>query len=178
MCGDDFVETLKARTSIRSFENVSIPDSDIQRIIEAGVSAPSAGNRQPWRVVIVTDKAVKEALAKGAFGQTFVASAPVVLAVCGVPEESAERYGNRGRDLYVFQDTAALTQNILLAAHAMGYGTCWVGAFDDEEVARVLRTPSSVRPMALIPIGVPKKPIPEKRQRRPMSEVVVTGRFA
>ncbi|MEM2143154.1 MAG: nitroreductase family protein, partial [Candidatus Thorarchaeota archaeon] len=92
MCGDDFIETLKERRSVRAFETTPVPESDVMRIIEAGVSAPSAGNRQPWRVVMVTDSSIRHSLAEAAYGQEFVATAPVVLVVCGVPEESAARY--------------------------------------------------------------------------------------
>jgi nitroreductase len=177
MCGTDCLDLIKTRRSIRKFENTPIPETDIQRIIEIGVSAPSAGNCQPWRIVVVTDKSIKERLARGAFDQKFIATAPVILAVCGMPAESAQRYKERGTSLYVFQDTAALTENMLLAAHVMGYGACWIGAFDDAEIARVLNVPPDMRPLVMIPIGVPARPIPEKRQRRPLAEVVVRESF-
>ncbi len=177
MCDTDCLDIISTRKSIRKFEQHPIPDADVQRILEIGVSAPSAGNRQPWRLVVVTDQSIKSRLAEGAFGQSFVATAPVVIVVCGVPAESAERYGERGAGLYVFQDTAALTENILLAAHVMGYGACWVGAFDEEEVTRVLNTPPGVRPLAIIPIGVPARPVPEKRPRRPMNEILIRESF-
>ncbi len=177
LCDTDCLELIKTRVSIRKFEQGPIPDADLQTILAVGVSAPSAGNRQPWRLVVVKDQSIKDRLAEGAFGQSFVATAPVVIVVCGVPAESAERYGERGAELYVFQDTAALTENILLAAHVLGYGACWVGAFDDETIASVLKTPPGVRPLAIIPIGIPAKPVSAKRQRRSLSEIVVRESF-
>lgn len=116
----------------------------LQEILATGFSAPSAGNRQPWRVVIIKDGERKELLGMEAFGQTFIAKAPVNIVICAVPHESAERYGERGSALYALQDTAALTQNILLASHILGYGTCWVGAFDEEAVRKVLNVPEGI----------------------------------
>ncbi|RLF23588.1 MAG: nitroreductase family protein, partial [Thermoprotei archaeon] len=106
-----------------------------------------------------------------ALGQMWIAEAPVVVVVCANIPRTAWRYGERGRSLYCLQDTAAAIQNMLLAAHALGYGTCWVGAFDEEEVSRILGLPDHVRPVAIVPIGKPaESPIPPPR--RPLDEVV------
>jgi nitroreductase len=168
---------MKSRISIRKFKNATIPDNDINEIIEIGTKAPSAGNCQPWRVVVVKDAVTREKLAEAAWGQGFVAKAPVILAVCAVPAESKERYGERGETLYVLQDTAALAMSLLLGAHFKGYGACWVGAFDEETVTVVLNVPAEMRPVALIPIGIPDGPAPKKRKRRSLSEILVRDRF-
>ena len=175
---DDCSNLIKSRSSIRKFKNATIPDNDINEIIEIGSKAPSAGNCQPWRVAIVKDAATREKLAEAAWGQGFVAKAPVILAVCAVPAESKERYGERGETLYVLQDTAALATSLLLGAHFKGYGACWVGAFDEETVTMVLNVPAEMRPVALIPIGIPDGPVPKKRERRPLSEILVRECFA
>ena len=154
MLTDDCCSMIKSRISIRRFKNTPIPDNDINEIIEIGSRAPSAGNCQPWRVVIVKDAATRERLAEAAWGQGFVAKSPVILAVCAVPAESKERYDERGETLYVLQDTAALAMSLLLGAHFKGYGACWVGAFDEETVATVLNVPAEMRPVVLIPIGM------------------------
>ncbi|MHA2192983.1 MAG: nitroreductase family protein, partial [Candidatus Thorarchaeota archaeon] len=107
------LDALKGRQSIRKFESTEISEETVNAILEVGFSAPSGGNRQPWRVVVVRNKKNKAALVEAALNQKFIAQAPVVLVVCAVPQESAERYGERGRTLYVLQDTAALTQNLL-----------------------------------------------------------------
>jgi nitroreductase len=169
---------IKSRISIRKFKSASIPDDDINEIIEIGCKAPSAGNCQPWRVVVVKDAATREKLAEAAWGQGFVAKAPVILAVCAVPAESKERYGERGETLYVLQDTAALATSLLLGAHFKGYGACWVGAFDEETVTMVLNVPAEMKPVALIPIGISDGPVPKKRERRPLSEILVRECFA
>ena len=77
----------------------------------------------------------------------------------------------------MFQDTAALTTSLLLGAHFKGYGACWVGAFDEETVTMILNVPAEMRPVALIPIGIPDGPVPKKRKRRPLSEILVKEGF-
>jgi SagB-type dehydrogenase family enzyme len=104
---------------------------------------------------VVRDHGLKEALAAAAYNQVFVSQAPVVIVVCADAARSAARYGQRGRELYCIQDTAAATAHILLAAVAMGLGSCWVGAFDEKQAARVLDLPARHRPVAILPIGKP-----------------------
>jgi nitroreductase len=171
------LDSITSRRSVRKFQTDDIPENDIEKIIETGISAPSAGNRQPWRVVVTKDPIIKEKLKEGALGQNFIAQAPVVLIVCMVPEESAERYGERGRSLYAYQDTAAMTQNILLAAHAMGYGACWVGAFNDDVISTVLNVPPGVRPVSIVPIGKIAGSYPEKRKRHSLEDIVIKEKF-
>lgn len=137
--------------------------------MEAARWAPSAGNLQPWMFLVVRSSAVKEQLAAAAFNQRFVAQAPVVIAVVALAAVAAP-YGRRGRELYMIQDTAAAIQNMLLAAHALGLGTCWVGAFDDDAVANVLGLKEGERPVALIPVGEPASV--GKSTRRPLAAVV------
>ena len=167
----DFWETVAARCSIRRFTAEPVTDEQVQRLLETAVLAPSAGNRQPWHFVVVRDKATREALAAAAYGQGFVAQAPVVIAVCAEAEQSAARYGDRGAHLYCLQDTAAAATYILLGAAALGLGTCWVGAFDEEYAAEVLNLPARRRPVALIPVGHLVKQ-PRRPARRPLVEVV------
>jgi nitroreductase len=173
----ELISTILARRSIRSFLPDQIPDSDLTEILNAGFAAPSAGNCQPWRVIVVKDESCQKQLASCAGGQSFIAQAPVVLVVCGVPEESARRYGSRGEDLYVLQDTAALATTILLASHALGYGSCWIGAFNEAGVAKTLRIPKEMKPVAIIPIGRLDGGPPARRTRKPHSEVVLQDRF-
>jgi nitroreductase len=100
----------------------------------------------------------------------------VVLVICANLAKTSSRYGNRGADLYCIQDTAAAAQNIHLAAYALGYATCWIGAFDEREAADVVDAPSGVRPVAIIPIGKPAEK-PNAPQRIPLSEIVHEEKF-
>jgi len=166
----DFGSVLASRFSCRSFRTDPVPRERIVELLEAACSAPSAGNVQPWRFVVVTDAAHRQALAAAAFGQAFVAAAPVTVVVCAVPRESARGYGARGRDLYCLQDTAAAVENLLLAATAAGLGACWVGAFDEEAAHRALGLEPGWRPVAMIPLGSPAE-APARRTRRPLDDV-------
>ena len=118
---------IKKRCSVRRYQATPVPEEAIGQLLEAARWAPSAGNLQPWFFYVVRSQGVKECLAAAALEQRFIAQAPVVIVVCAEPERSARVYGERGRRLYCYQDTAAAVQNILLAATAMGLGTCWVG---------------------------------------------------
>jgi len=169
----DFWQAVETRHSIRQYDAArDVPQKLVKQMLRAAILAPSAGNRQPWRFIIVRRPEVKEALALAAFGQGFVSQAPVVLAVCAEPERSAARYGERGTDLYCLQDTAAAVEHILLGAAALGLGSCWVGAFDEGQAAEALNLPGGLRPVALIPIGYPAREPAGRRPRRPFDEVV------
>jgi nitroreductase len=161
----------RRRYSCRSFAATPLSHTELEHILEAALWAPSAGNLQPWRFIVVTSGELKGRLARAAH-QEFVAEAPVVIVVCAVPGESARRYGERGRSLYCLQDTAAATENILLAAAELGLGSCWVGAFEEPAAAAALALPAAWRPVAVVPVGHPLGR-PAARERRPRQEVVL-----
>ena len=167
----DAVEALTTRRSVRAFTQEQVSDEQIETLLRVAMSAPSAGNCQPWRIFVVQDPRTRLGLARAALDQMFVAEAPLVFVVCTVPEESSWRYGRRGESLYCLQDTAALTENLLVAAHAMGLGGCWIGAFDEAAAAEVLKLRGGVRPVALVPVGHPNDP-ERKPSRRPINQVV------
>jgi nitroreductase len=100
---------------------------------------------------------MKDKLAHCAFGQQFLAKAPVVFVVCAVPENSSSRYGFRGETLYAIQDTASMVSNLIIAAESLGYGACWVGAFDEMRVSQTLSLKSHTRPVAIVPVGPGEK---------------------
>lgn len=154
----ELTEAIKKRRSVRRFKSDPVDDKIIQRIIELGNMAPSAGNLQPRDFIIVTNKDQRFALAQAALNQTFIYDAPVVVTVC-VNYDRAASYGSRGRDLYCIQDSAAAVENMLLAAVDFGLASCWVGAFNEKKVSQVLDLPSQVRPVALLPIGYPLEEI-------------------
>jgi nitroreductase len=169
----DFWQVIDTRQSVRSFDaNVDVPPDTVDRLLAAALRAPSAGNRQPWHFYVVRSPATRQGLAAAAWGQSFVAQAPVAIVVCAIPEQSAGRYGQRGRELYCLQDTAAAVEHILLAAVAMGLGGCWVGAFDEAEAAQVLGLPKEQRPVAILPIGKPMGQSRTRSTRQPRKQVV------
>lgn len=172
----DVFDAIKGRRSVRAYKRDPIKDDDLKKILEAARWAPSAGNRQPLEIVVVKDEVTKQRLAQAARGQNFIIDAPVVLVICADVARALSRYGERGADLYCIQDTAAATQNIHLAAYALGYATCWIGAFDEKEAAEVVDAPSGVRPVAIIPVGKPAEK-PSAPQRLPLSKIVHEEKF-
>jgi nitroreductase len=167
----DVFEAIKKRRSVRAYTSEKVSEEDVERLIEAARWAPSAGNIQPWEFIIVTNAETKRRLSDAALHQTFIEKAPVVIVVCADVVRSSWGYGSRGTNLYCLQDTAAATENVLLAAQALGLATCWVGAFHEDEVAKAVNTPRNVRPVAIVPVGRPAEK-PSARPKRSMREIV------
>jgi nitroreductase len=132
--------------------------------------APSAGNLQAYQVWLVRDRAVKGELVRAALEQEFIAQAPVVLVFCAAPARAA-KYGTRGETLYALQDATIAAAYAQLAAAALGLGTCWVGAFNEELVAKAVPLPPDQRAVALLPIGYPAENT-RRTSRRPLEELV------
>jgi len=161
----DVFEAILGRRSIRKFKKEPVSDELIHKIVEAGMWAPSAGNIQSWEVVVVRDDKIKTELSAAAYLRDFVSEAPVIMVLCANKERSGSIYGDRGKDLYCIQDTACATENMLLAAHALGLGACWVGTFDEAVAHDVLNLPDFLRPVAVVPVGFPdEKPYPPTRR--------------
>jgi nitroreductase len=167
----EVLEAIKGRRSIRAFIGKGVKQKIVEKLIDAARWAPSAGNIQPWEFIIVQKPEIKRRLAEAALDQTFIEEAPVVIAVCAHENRSSEGYGIRGKTLYCIQDTAAAIQNIHLAAYSLGLGTCWVGAFREEEAREILETPLGVRPIAIIPVGCPAES-PPPPSRRPLRQII------
>ncbi|MBS7648207.1 MAG: nitroreductase family protein [Candidatus Bathyarchaeia archaeon] len=167
----DIFDLFKTRRSIRSFTTEDVSEEQVEKILEAARWAPSAGNIQPWEFIVIRNLETKRGIARAALNQTFIEEAPVVIVVCADEVRSSRVYGSRGATLYCIQDTAAAIENILLAVCALGLGACWVGAFNEEEVRRIVRIPRGLRPVAIIPIGYPsEKPSPPRK--RNLKEIV------
>jgi len=167
----DFFELVRRRCSIRRYTSDPVGDEHLAAILEATRQAPSAGNRQAYEVIVVRDAARRSALAQAALGQTFLTQAPLVLAFVSHPARSAQRYGERGEELYAGQDTAIAATYAQLAAHALGLGTVWVGAFDDDEVDRILEVHEGMRTTALLPVGHIQQE-PKATPRRALQDLV------
>lgn len=168
---NEVTKVIEKRCSIRFFKAEPVPRDIVSRLLELACRAPNAGNIQPWLFVVVYNQEVRQQLARAAFNQSFLAEAPVCIVACAQPVLSSARYGKRGRELYCIQDTAAAVENILLAATSFGLASCWVGAFDEQAVARVLELEPEYRPVALVPIGYSRQHS-SPRPRRPLEEVV------
>ncbi len=166
----DFSEVIAKRRSVRHFNTkLDVSDEDIRYLLDAAVTAPTAGNIQPWRFTVVRSPEARERLA-AALHQRWATGAPVVIVVSVDPRPCAGRYSERGQRLYAIQDTAAAAENILLAAVDRGLASCWVGAFDSAAVQQALGIPAPIEPLAILPVGYSAESA-GRPARRPLSEV-------
>lgn len=170
-------EAIRNRRSIRAYTEEKVSEEEVEKLIDAARWAPSAGNIQPWEFIIIRDRETKRRLSAAGLHQTFIEEAPVVIVVCADQMRSAGGYGSRGATLYCLQDTAAAIQNLLLAAYALGLGTCWIGAFLEEEVKKALNIVGGLRPVAIITVGHAAEE-PEAPWRRPKREIVHYENYA
>ncbi|AJF62264.1 MAG: Nitroreductase [archaeon GW2011_AR20] len=160
----NLVELLQKRYSCRKYSDKDVDDKDIGKIINHASLAPSAGNLQPWQVIVVKDKLKRYSLSVASLSQTWMKEAPVHLVICGNVNYVKKFYKVKG-DLYAKQDCAAFIENILLLAADSGLSTCWVGAFDDAMVKRELSIPENVDVYAIIPLGYSNEKHPNHKKR-------------
>ncbi|MFH1132860.1 MAG: nitroreductase family protein [Nanoarchaeota archaeon] len=162
----DVFEAIRSRRSIRNYLDKEVDWELLGRVIEAAKQAPSAGNQQNWKFIVVTDKAKRASVSEACLQQYWMQMAPVHIIVCTEPQKARQFYGIRGERLYSIQNCAAAIQNLSLAAHALGLGTCWIGAFDEEMLKRVVGIPDYVRPQAIITLGYPAGKVEEPWEYR------------
>lgn len=163
----DVSEAIRNRRSVRKYQTRNIENDKLDRVLEAGRLAPSARNLQEWRFVVVRDGSRRKRLAEAAKGQSFVGEAPVVIAACATVTDYVMTCGQLTYPI----DLAIAVEHMVLAAAAEGLGTCWIGAFYEEEVKKVLNIPPEVRVVALLPVGYPDES-PSPRPRKEMDEIV------
>jgi len=171
----EFYEAVQKRLSVRSYKPDPIPEDVLARILEAGRLAPSAKNYQPWKFIVVKDPDVRKALVPACLGQASVGEAPVVICGCAIEEKVWKRMGGYWSAEAV--DLAIAMEHMILAATAEGLGTCWIGAFGEAEVRKVLAIPDGVKPIALTPLGYPARES-KPRDRKPLSEIVCHDKYA
>lgn len=159
----DILKAVKQRRSIRDFQKKKIPDELIDKLMEALIWAPSAGNLQSRKFYFIKDDQVKKRIATAALNQNFIAEAPLVIIGC-TDNRISYKYGERGVYLYSIQDVALSIMGMMLVAHEYGLGSTWVGAFRENEVFKILNMPRNLRPVAIVPVGYPSKiPYPPPR---------------
>jgi len=168
----DFAELIEERHSVRAFEERAVERVVLESILQAAGRAPSAGNLQAYKVALVRARSVRRRLASAALDQGHVAQAPVVLVFLADALASGVKYGRRGETLYAVQDATIACAYAQLAACDAGLGSCWVGAFHEDQVRTALGVDRNLRPVALLPLGYPAQ-APEITPRRPQSEMVL-----
>lgn len=146
-------DCMYSRRSIRKYEKRTLEFEKVARILEAASKAPSAGNLQAYRFILVTEREKIDKLPDMCSDQYWIAEAQAVIIVCEDIERIEAHYGLRGQRLYAIQDCAAAVQNMLLAAHDLGIGACWIGSFEEDYVSDLFGVPTSARVQAIVTLG-------------------------
>lgn len=157
----DFEEIVFSRRSIRSFTAQPVSDGLIERLIAYGHAAPSGGNLKEWRFIVVKSEQGKQRLTQATYRgnrensepQSWIMSAPVVIAVAADLGVAAKRYGRKGIAELTYLDCSAAVENMLLGAVHLGLGACYISGFREQEVSEALGLPETVQAVALIPVG-------------------------
>ena len=163
-----FIDTVLTRRSIRRYEKQDIPKDVLDKILEAGRQAPSAGNKQPWHFIVLSDYDIKEKLSHGKWN-TFVKDSAVTIVGCGY---IGDEYGRKWSTV----DISIALQNMVIAAWGLGIGSCWIGDFKEAEVKSLLNIPEDRKVIALVTFGYPAEKI-ESREKKPIDEIVSYNKF-
>ena len=163
-CQKAVIENIMTRTSIRKYKQQPVEDCKVETMLRAAMAAPTAVNKQPWHFVVITDKAMLGKLAGEGRRGDMLRNAPLAIVVCG---DMNKALGGPMREFWV-QDASAATENLLLAAHALGLGAVWTGLYPNTEragqVAQILGMPETMMPLCTVIIGYPdEQPTPKDK---------------
>ncbi|MBE3091261.1 MAG: nitroreductase family protein, partial [Candidatus Atribacteria bacterium] len=161
------LEVIRKRQSVRSYQDKEIPEEVLQQVLEAGRLAPSASNKQCWKFIVVKDEDLRKKLIPACKNQKFIGEAPVVIAGCATNPDYVMTCGEHSYPI----DLAIALDHMSLQAAALGLGTCWIGAFYQDQVKEILGVPEDVRVVSLMPLGYPKE-LGTKTERKPLSEII------
>jgi len=165
----ELYEVIKKRRSIRKYQPREVEDEKLQKVLDAAHLAPSAKNIQPWKVIVVEDKELREELVKSAYGQEYLSQAPYVIVMCVNENECYQQQGDYMASFAV--DGAIFIDHLTLAACAEGLGTCWIAKFNETEVRKLLSIPDAYRVVVMTPLGYPAEEGKDKG-RKPLSEIL------
>jgi nitroreductase len=158
----DLLKAIVERRSVRSFQDDPVPEDRLRRLVESGIWAPSGGNAQTWRFIIVSDGVSIRRLKMLSPG--LLGNPPAVIVICQDIAEAERKGAKLGKEVLSLMDSAMAAQNIILAAYAEGLGTCIVRSFHPGGVQKLLKLPQYIEPQILISVGVPASvPEPPKR---------------
>lgn len=173
----DFYDVIRTRRSVRLFKKDPIPEKVLNRVLEAARVAPSGSNRQPWKFILVKDCTLKQKMVPLCRNQDFIADAPLIVVACG-QRLPINRGGYMGEMSILIDVSIAFTQ-LILAARAEGLGTCWIGAFNNEELKKLLGVPSEFEVVAATPLGYPSDSdiFTKCKNRKTMNEILSVNKF-
>ena len=172
----DFYKVIRTRRSVRSYKKDPIPEEVLNRVLDAARVAPSGGNRQPWKFILVKDATLKQKMVSVCNNQKFIAEAPLIVVACG-QRLSTNRGGYMG-EMGMLLDVSIAFTHLILAARAEGLGTCWIGAFNNKEIKKLLKVPDGYEVVAATPLGYPSADLFTKpKNRKNLDEVVSVNKF-
>jgi nitroreductase len=168
----DVFTAISQRSSVRAYKATDVEEDKLKKVLEAGRLSPSSSNRQEWKFIIVKNKEAKKKLAKAAFGQSFIGEAPVVLVACATESKAIMACGQPAYTV----DVSIACAFMILEAYELGLGTCWIGAFNEGEVKKILKVPESIRVVAMTPLGYPNQP-PSQRVRKGLNQIICFEKY-
>jgi nitroreductase len=164
----DFFECAESRRSVRAYKSDRVEDEKLERVLEAGGLAPTASNRQPFRVFVLHAEGRESELRK-IYDKDWFVAAPIVLLVCSVPGEAWVRKDGKH---YADVDATIAMDHMIMAATSLGLGTCWVANFDAKAAREILQLEEGLEPLVFTPLGYPKE-TPAPRPRKKLESIVV-----
>ena len=162
-----FLELAKKRYSVRAYQAKPIEDGELQEVLEAARIAPTAANRQPFQLIVISTKRREGELLR-IYNKPWFVQAPVIICACSVRSESWVRQNGKS---YCDVDVGIAMDHLILAATDLGLGTCWVGAFNPEEARKVLNLADDLEPVVFTPLGYPDDK-PKIKMRKSTEELV------
>jgi nitroreductase len=163
----ELLELIRKRYSVRAYKSTPVEEEKLNKVLEAAILAPTAANRQPFRLIVLKT-AGQEADLKRVYPRDWFVQAPLVICACSVKSESWVRKDGKN---YADVDTTIAFDHLILAAHDLGLGTCWIAAFDPAAAREVLKLPADLEPIAFTPLGYPADEWKPKK-RRSFSDLV------
>jgi len=168
----DVSVAISHRCSVRAYKATDVEEDKLKKILEAGRLSPSASNRQDWKFIVVRNKETRKKLARAAFGQSFIAEAPIVIVACGTEPKTMLACGQAAHTV----DVSIAFAYMILQAYELGLGTCWIGAFNEDEAKKILSVPNNVRVVAMTPLGYPNEP-PSRKFRKSLDQIICHEKY-
>jgi nitroreductase len=163
----EYFDLISARYSVRAYKSDAVEEEKLLQVLNAARLAPTADNRQPFKIIVVHTIG-KEAELRKIYNREWLTQAPLILCACGIPRLSWIR---RDRRRYLDVDVAIVMDHLILAATDLGLGTCWIADFNTAAAREILGLPVQIEPLILTPLGYPAKAAPPK-ERKPLEDLV------
>ena len=164
----EFQDLIRKRFSVRGYKSETVEEEKLQRVLEAAAVAPTAANRQPFQLIVIKTAGREEELGR-IYGRDWFTQAPYVICICTTPEKAWVRKQDSVN--YAEVDAAIAMDHLILAAHDVGLGTCWIAHFDIDAAREILELPESAHPLVFTPLGYPDA-TPRETKRKTLDELV------